>query len=302
MKKIIVITGASSGFGALAARALAAPGTRSTPSMRETTGRNAPQSRRRQVCRRSTASTCAPSSSTSRRSASVDAAHRGRSSPRTAASTWSSTTPATWCSVRPKRSRRSSSPSSTTSTCSARSASTAPRCRSCARRAGPGGLGVSSSVRGGTPPYLAPYFAAKAGDGRARGQLCRRARAVGHRDLDHRARRVHQGHEPLRACRLARRRGARRPSTSGAPTRACRTRSSRGWPRSCRRTRTSTTVADAIVRVVDTAVRHAAVPVHIDPSQDGAEIVNAVADRVRAELLRRIGLEDLLTPQVSTRT
>lgn len=36
--------------------------------------------------------------------------------------------------------------------------------------------------------------------------------------------------------------------------------------------------------------------VHIDPSQDGAEIVNGVADRVRGELLRRIGLEDLLSP------
>jgi hypothetical protein len=36
--------------------------------------------------------------------------------------------------------------------------------------------------------------------------------------------------------------------------------------------------------------------VHIDPSQDGAEIVNGVADRVRAELLRRIGLADLLHP------
>ena len=36
--------------------------------------------------------------------------------------------------------------------------------------------------------------------------------------------------------------------------------------------------------------------VHIDPSQDGAEVVNGVADRVRAELLRRIGLADLLHP------
>jgi len=37
--------------------------------------------------------------------------------------------------------------------------------------------------------------------------------------------------------------------------------------------------------------------IHIDPSQDGAEIVNGVADRVRAELLRRIGLEDVLRPR-----
>jgi hypothetical protein len=40
--------------------------------------------------------------------------------------------------------------------------------------------------------------------------------------------------------------------------------------------------------------------VHIDPSQDGAEIVNGVADRVRAEMFRRIGLEDLLQPAILT--
>jgi len=41
--------------------------------------------------------------------------------------------------------------------------------------------------------------------------------------------------------------------------------------------------------------------VHVDPSQDGAEIVNGVADRVRAEMFRRIGLEDLLHPVVRER-
>ena len=37
--------------------------------------------------------------------------------------------------------------------------------------------------------------------------------------------------------------------------------------------------------------------VHYDPTQDGAEVVNMVSDRVRAELLRRIGLRDALTPR-----
>jgi hypothetical protein len=36
---------------------------------------------------------------------------------------------------------------------------------------------------------------------------------------------------------------------------------------------------------------------HVDPSQDGAEIVNA--DRIRAEMFRRIGLEDLLSPRIT---
>jgi NAD(P)-dependent dehydrogenase (short-subunit alcohol dehydrogenase family) len=43
MKNVIVITGASSGFGALAARTLARAGHTVYASMRETTGRNVPQ-------------------------------------------------------------------------------------------------------------------------------------------------------------------------------------------------------------------------------------------------------------------
>src|SRR6201984_2711478 len=43
MKKVIMITGASSGFGALTARALAKAGHTVYASMRETRGRNAPQ-------------------------------------------------------------------------------------------------------------------------------------------------------------------------------------------------------------------------------------------------------------------
>jgi NAD(P)-dependent dehydrogenase (short-subunit alcohol dehydrogenase family) len=54
-------------------------------------------------------------------------------------------------------------------------------------------------------------------------------------------------------------------------------------------------VADAIVRVVDAPFGKRPFRVHVDPTQDGAEVVNAVKDRVRAELLRRIGLAELLT-------
>ena len=56
-------------------------------------------------------------------------------------------------------------------------------------------------------------------------------------------------------------------------------------------------VADAIVKVVDAPFGKRPFRVHIDPTQDGAEVVNMVSDRVRTELLRRIGLGDLLVPR-----
>jgi hypothetical protein len=59
-------------------------------------------------------------------------------------------------------------------------------------------------------------------------------------------------------------------------------------------------VADAIVRIVDAPFGQRPFRVHVDPTQDGAEVVNAVEDRVRAELLRRIGLADLLAPQAQS--
>ena len=55
--------------------------------------------------------------------------------------------------------------------------------------------------------------------------------------------------------------------------------------------------AEAIVKVVDAPFGKRPFRVHIDPTQDGAEVVNAVLDRVRAEFLRRIGLSDVLTPR-----
>ena len=56
-------------------------------------------------------------------------------------------------------------------------------------------------------------------------------------------------------------------------------------------------VAVAIVHVVGRPFGTRPFRTHIDPSQDGAEIVNGVADRVRTEMFRRIGLDDLLRPR-----
>jgi hypothetical protein len=53
-------------------------------------------------------------------------------------------------------------------------------------------------------------------------------------------------------------------------------------------------VADAIVKVVAMPAGTRPFRTHIDPADDGCETVNAVADHIRAEFLRRIGLGDLL--------
>jgi hypothetical protein len=55
-------------------------------------------------------------------------------------------------------------------------------------------------------------------------------------------------------------------------------------------------VARAIVKVVDMPFGKRPFRIHIDPAQDGAEIVNGVADRIREEMYRNIGLADLLKP------
>ena len=58
-------------------------------------------------------------------------------------------------------------------------------------------------------------------------------------------------------------------------------------------------VADAIVKVIDMPFGKRPFRIHIDPAQDGGDVVNAVADRIRADFLCRIGLSDLLAPWVN---
>jgi hypothetical protein len=51
-------------------------------------------------------------------------------------------------------------------------------------------------------------------------------------------------------------------------------------------------------RPVDTPFGKRPFRVHIDPSQDGAAVVNAVADRMRREMYRNLDLEVLLSPRI----
>jgi NAD(P)-dependent dehydrogenase (short-subunit alcohol dehydrogenase family) len=55
-------------------------------------------------------------------------------------------------------------------------------------------------------------------------------------------------------------------------------------------------VADAVVSVVDTAFGMRPFRIHVNPSEDGADVGFAVLDRLKAEMLHRVGMPDLLKP------
>jgi NAD(P)-dependent dehydrogenase (short-subunit alcohol dehydrogenase family) len=154
----------------------------------------------------------------------------------------------------------------------------------------------SSSSRGGTPPYLAPYFAAKAGmDALAvsyAGELARWGIETSiivpgafTQGTNHFA---HSG-SPADT--------ARADEYAKGPTADLPDIALKGLAALEPADADPKSVADAIVEVVNTPFGKRPFRVHIDPSEDGAEIVNGVADRVRSELLRRIGLEDVLHPR-----
>ncbi|MEU1408783.1 SDR family oxidoreductase [Streptomyces sp. NPDC005728] len=54
-------------------------------------------------------------------------------------------------------------------------------------------------------------------------------------------------------------------------------------------------VAEAVVRLVDLPAGTRPLRTHVDPTRDGSEVVSAIADRIRVDFFRRAGLEDLLT-------
>jgi hypothetical protein len=61
-------------------------------------------------------------------------------------------------------------------------------------------------------------------------------------------------------------------------------------------------VATAIASIVDMPFGKRPFRVHVDPSSDGAEVAFAVIDRMREEMLMRVGFADLLKPHVRART
>lgn len=159
----------------------------------------------------------------------------------------------------------------------------------------------SSSTRGGTPPYLAPYFAAKAGmDAMAvsyAGELARwniESTIIVPGAFTSGTNHFANAGKPADSNRLA--------EYASGPTATLGDEIMQGFARTAVPDADVADVANAIVRVLDTPFGKRPFRVHIDPANDGAEVVNGVADRVRAELLRNMGLADLLKPsEYSTR-
>jgi NAD(P)-dependent dehydrogenase (short-subunit alcohol dehydrogenase family) len=153
----------------------------------------------------------------------------------------------------------------------------------------------SSSSAGGTPPYLAPYFAAKAGMD---------ALAVLYaREL------ARWGIETTIVVPGAFTKGTNHFAHSGRPADEARLAEYEAGPYEGFGEQVQEAfaaivphdadvggVADAIVVVVDTPFGKRPFRIHYDPTEDGANVGFTVLDRLRAEMLHRVGLSDLLKP------
>ena len=297
MKQVILITGASSGFGALAARAMARAGHVVYASMRDTQGRNAPQveavnayAKEHGVDLRAIELDVQSQPSADAAVAAIVAAH-GRldvvvhNAGHMVFGPAEAFTPEQFAQLYDvnvlgtQRVNRAA----------------LPQLRQ--QRKGLLLWVSSSSTRGGTPPYLAPYFAAKAAmDSVAvsyAGELARwgietsiMVPGAFTKGTNHFA---HSGTpaDPARAAEY-----------SEGPYKGFEEEILRGLAACEPADADVGAVADAMVEIVNLPFGRRPFRVHVDPADDGAAVVAAVADRIRADFLRRIGQEALLSPHV----
>ena len=297
MSQVILITGASSGFGAMSARALADAGHAVYASMRDTAGRNAPQveavdayAKERDVQLRAIELDVQSQPSAD---AAIEriVAEQGRldvvihNAGHMVFGAAEAFTPEQYAQVYDvnvlgtQRVNRAALPQ--------------------LRRQGKGLLlwVGSSSHRGGTPPYLAPYFAAKA--------------AMDAVAVSYAGELARWGIETSIILPGAFTQGTNHFLHAGKPADEARQAEYDDGPyrglaedvlknlAACEPPDADPgSVARAIVEVVDTPFGRRPLRVHIDPSDDGCTVVAAVADRVRTEFLRRIQLGDLLSPRL----
>jgi NAD(P)-dependent dehydrogenase (short-subunit alcohol dehydrogenase family) len=295
MKQVIVVTGASSGFGSLAARALADTGHTVYASMRETTGRNAVQVKAVQEFATTHKADLRAIELDVASQESVDSAVRkiveenGRldvivhNAGHMVFGPAEAFTPEQFAELydvnvlSTQRVNRAALPQ--------------------LRKQGRGLLVwvSSSSVAGGTPPYLSPYFAAKAGMD-ALAVLYARELAL-------------WGIETSIIVPGAFTKGTNHFAHAGVPADKQRLAEYeagpyKGYGKKIQEAFAAIVpddadvgaVAEAIAKVVDAPFGKRPFRVHIDPTQDGAEVAFGVIDRVRTEMLHRVRLDELLTP------
>ena len=294
MSKVIVITGAGSGFGALSARALAARGHTVYAAMRDTAGRNAD--------RVAEAAAYAAEHNVDLRTVELDVLSQGSAD-------------AAIDTIRAETGRldvlvhnaghmvtgptEAFTPEEIAAVYDTNVLGTQRVNRAALPllRAQGEGLLVwigSSSTRGGTPPYLAPYFAAKAAmDALAvsyAGELARfniettivvpgsftsgtNHFATGGHPADQETVKAYEERYAGLMEQVSQRLAEIAPADANVSM-----------------------VADAVVEVVDTPHGSRPFRVHVDPADDGSEEVSVVADRIRERFLTRIGLTDILQP------
>lgn len=293
MSNVIVITGASSGFGALTARALASAGDTVYAGMRQTAARNAPQveaaeafSKEHGVDLRAIELDVNSQESVDRAVDRIQAEH-GRidvlvhNAGHMVVGPTEAFTPEQLAQLydvnvlSTQRVNRAVLPGM--------------------RRRG-AGLVIwvsSSSVKGGTPPYLAPYFAAKAGmDSLAVSYAAELARWGVETSIvvpgsftsgtNHFAHAGHPADGDVEAEYETRYAGL-----MGGVAEKLAALAPEGADASL--------VSDEIARIVALPAGQRPYRVHIDPADDGSEAVSDLADRTRREFLDRVGLADLLT-------
>jgi NAD(P)-dependent dehydrogenase (short-subunit alcohol dehydrogenase family) len=155
----------------------------------------------------------------------------------------------------------------------------------------------SSSTRGGHPPFLAPYFAAKAGmDALAESYAAEVVKYGIETTI------VVPGAYPSGTNHFAhagRPEDTERESAYADAYDTLRKEMLAGLTAAFPAGRTADEVADEIVRVVDLPAGRRPFRVHVDPSHDGSEVVSVVYDRIRAEFYRRIGIAELLPGSAS---
>jgi NAD(P)-dependent dehydrogenase (short-subunit alcohol dehydrogenase family) len=153
----------------------------------------------------------------------------------------------------------------------------------------------SSSSAGGTPPYLSPYFAAKAAMDALAVQYARELSRWGietsivvpgafTKGTNHFA---HSG-RPADEARLA--------EYEAGPYKGFGEEVQKAFAAIVPDDADVAGVAEAIVDIVNTPFGKRPFRVHYDPTQDGADVGFTVLDRLRAEMLHRVGLADLLSP------